>query len=92
MVFCALQIRLALQGCSRTETVMARDKLSKRQESIYAFICAYTNERGYPPSVREIGTAVGLASPSTVAFHISRNATVRLLTAGPTSFTPVSFQ
>lgn len=49
---------------------MARDKLSKRQESIYAFICAYTKERGYPPSVREIGTAVGLASPSTVHMHL----------------------
>ena len=49
---------------------MARDKLSKRQESIYAYICTYTNERGYPPSVREIGTAVGLASPSTVHMHL----------------------
>ncbi len=49
---------------------MAKDKLSKRQTAIYDFICAYTNEHGYPPSVREIGKAVGLASPSTVHMHL----------------------
>ena len=49
---------------------MARDKLSKRQTAIYEYICAYTRERGYPPSVREIGAAVGLASPSTVHMHL----------------------
>ncbi len=49
---------------------MARDKLSKRQMAIYEYICAYTKERGYPPSVREIGSAVGLASPSTVHMHL----------------------
>lgn len=49
---------------------MARDKLSKRQMAIYEYICAYTKERGYPPSVREIGAAVGLASPSTVHMHL----------------------
>ena len=49
---------------------MAKDRLSKRQQSIYDFICSYTTEHGYPPSVREIGTAVGLASPSTVHMHL----------------------
>lgn len=49
---------------------MAKDKLSKRQSAIYEFICAYTDEHGYPPSVREIGSAVGLASPSTVHMHL----------------------
>lgn len=49
---------------------MARNKLSKRQTAIYEYICAYTRERGYPPSVREIGAAVGLASPSTVHMHL----------------------
>ena len=49
---------------------MARDKLSKRQEAIYEFICDYTKDRVYPPSVREIGSAVGLASPSTVHMHL----------------------
>ena len=49
---------------------MARDRLSKRQMAIYDFICSYTRDRGYPPSVREIGAAVGLASPSTVHMHL----------------------
>ncbi|MBP3893309.1 MAG: transcriptional repressor LexA [Atopobiaceae bacterium] len=49
---------------------MARDRLSKRQQAIYDYICSYTKERGYPPSVREIGSAVGLASPSTVHMHL----------------------
>ena len=49
---------------------MARGKLGKRQLAIYDFIRAYTDEHGYPPSVREIGAAVGLASPSTVHMHL----------------------
>lgn len=49
---------------------MAGAKLSKRQQSIYDYICSYTKEHGYPPSVREIGSAVGLASPSTVHMHL----------------------
>ncbi len=49
---------------------MARGKLGKRQIAIYDFIRAYSTEHGYPPSVREIGAAVGLASPSTVHMHL----------------------
>lgn len=49
---------------------MARGKLGKRQVAIYDFIRAYSEEHGYPPSVREIGAAVGLASPSTVHMHL----------------------
>lgn len=50
--------------------LMATGRLSKRQTAIYDYICAYTQEHGYPPSVREIGAAVGLASPSTVHTHL----------------------
>lgn len=49
---------------------MARGKLGKRQLAIYDFIRTYSDEHGYPPSVREIGAAVGLASPSTVHMHL----------------------
>ena len=49
---------------------MARGKLGKRQLAIYDFIRSYSTEHGYPPSVREIGSAVGLASPSTVHMHL----------------------
>lgn len=45
-------------------------QLSKRQSEILKFIEDTVSERGYPPSVREIGNAVGLASPSTVHSHL----------------------
>ena len=49
---------------------MAR-KITKRQQQIYDFIKEYQQEKGYPPSVREMASAVGLASPSTVHAHRS---------------------
>ena len=45
-------------------------KLTTKQQQIYDYILAFTSEHGYPPSVREIGAAIGLKSPSTVHFHI----------------------
>lgn len=45
-------------------------KLTAKQQQIYDYILAFTSEHGYPPSVREIGAAVGLKSPSTVHFHL----------------------
>jgi len=45
-------------------------QLTDRQRDILAFIERTVDQRGYPPSVREIGTAVGLASPSTVHSHL----------------------
>lgn len=48
------------------------EKLTKRQQDILDFIKQKVQEKGYPPSVREIGQAVGLASSSTVHGHLSR--------------------
>ena len=45
-------------------------KLTKMQQQIYDYIARMIREQGYPPSVREIGEAVGLKSPSTVHFHL----------------------
>jgi len=45
--------------------------LSKRQREIYDFVLGYVDQHGYPPTVREIGEAVGLASPSTVHAHLA---------------------
>ncbi len=50
---------------------MDRSSLSTRQEQILDFILGTVRARGYPPSVREIGEAVGLSSPSTVHSHLS---------------------
>ncbi|WLR61931.1 transcriptional repressor LexA [Guptibacillus hwajinpoensis] len=47
-------------------------KLSKRQQDILDFIKVEVKQKGYPPSVREIGEAVGLASSSTVHSHLAR--------------------
>src|SRR5690625_4566920 len=46
--------------------------LSKRQEAILEYIKEHVELKGYPPSVREIGEAVGLASSSTVHGHLAR--------------------
>ena len=47
------------------------DDLTDRQRAILEFIVTQQNERGFPPSVREIGDAVGLTSPSTVHSHLA---------------------
>ena len=44
--------------------------LTRKQQQIYDYILSFTMEHGYPPSVREIGSAMGLKSPSTVHFHM----------------------
>lgn len=45
-------------------------ELSNMQQKIYEYIVSCIQQQGYPPSVREIGEAVGLKSPSTVHFHL----------------------
>lgn len=45
-------------------------RLTARQQSVLDCIHRYVRERGYPPSIREIGDAVGLASPSSVAHQL----------------------
>jgi len=47
-------------------------RLSKRQQSILQFIAKEVREKGYPPSVREIGEAIGLKSSSTVHGHLAK--------------------
>ena len=45
--------------------------LTPRQQEIWEFVVQYVDGHGYPPTVREIGEAVGLASPSTVHAHLA---------------------
>jgi repressor LexA len=47
-------------------------ELSQRQQAILDFISSHCDRSGYPPTVREIGLAVGLASPSTVHAHLAK--------------------
>ena len=55
---------------SRREVAPRTDGLTLRQQAILDTIMKCVSERGYPPSVREIGSAVGLGSPSTVHAHL----------------------
>jgi repressor LexA len=50
---------------------MPAQTLTPRQREVLQIIEAHMRERGYPPSVREIGEAVGLTSPSTVHAHLA---------------------
>ncbi len=59
-------------------------KISKRQEAILTFIKEEVRAKGYPPSVREIGEAVGLASSSTVHGHLARLESKGLIRRDPT--------
>ena len=58
--------------------------LTKRQQEILQFIKKEVKEKGYPPSVREIGEAVGLASSSTVHGHLSKLETKGFIRRDPT--------
>ena len=57
--------------------------LTKRQQEIYDFIKRYAAEHGYPPTVRDIGKAVGLASSSTVHAHLANLEKLGLLRRDP---------
>ena len=61
---------------SSTSTIEGFDGMAEaptgRQEEILAFIEDHVAHHGYPPTVREIGTGVGLASPSTVHRHLEK--------------------
>lgn len=59
-------------------------KISKRQQDILDFIKSEVKSKGYPPSVREIGEAVGLASSSTVHGHLARLESKGLIRRDPT--------
>jgi repressor LexA len=58
--------------------------LTGRQQQIWDFLVDYVDAHGYPPTVREIGEAVGLASPSTVHAHLANLERAGLLKRDPT--------
>ena len=58
--------------------------LTKRQQEIFDFIKRYSAKYGYPPTVRDIGKAVGLASSSTVHAHLANLEKIGLLRRDPT--------
>ena len=58
--------------------------LTKRQQEIFDFIKRYSAKYGYPPTVRDIGKAVGLASSSTVHAHLANLEKIGMLRRDPT--------
>jgi repressor LexA len=58
-------------------------KLTKRQQEIFDFIKRYSAKHGYPPTVRDIGKAIGLGSPSTVHAHLANLEKLGLLRRDP---------
>src|SRR5436853_6475777 len=59
-------------------------ELTGRQQEIWDFQVGYVDRHGYPPTVRVIGSAVGLASPSTVHAHLANLERAGLLRRDPT--------
>ena len=57
--------------------------LTKRQQEIFDFIKRYSSRHGYPPTVRDIGKAIGLTSSSTVHAHLANLEKVGLLRRDP---------
>jgi repressor LexA len=68
----------------RDEGVAVELDLTKRQKEIFDYIRRYAAKTGYPPTVREIGKAVGLHSSSTVHAHLSNLEKIGLLRRDPT--------
>ena len=58
--------------------------LTARQQEIWNYLVEYVDRHGYPPTVREIGEQVGLASPSTVHAHLANLERAGLLNRDPT--------
>jgi repressor LexA len=63
--------------------VSAETPLTARQQEIWQFLVMYVDDHGYPPTVREIGEEVGLASPSTVHAHLANLERVGLIKRDP---------
>ena len=59
-------------------------EISERQQAILDVISRHCDQAGYPPTVREIGLAVGLASPSTVHAHLAKLEAAGLIRRDPT--------
>jgi repressor LexA len=64
--------------------MMVELNLTKRQQEIFDFIKRYGAEHGYPPTVRDIGKAIGLTSSSTVHAHLANLEKAGLLRRDPT--------
>lgn len=54
------------------EATMAKERLSERQREMLSFIGKFSRENGYPPTIRQIGEAVGISSTSVVNYNLNK--------------------
>src|ERR1700704_3792953 len=76
---------------SRRDRPMVDLNLTKRQQEIVDFIKRYSARHGYPPTVRDIGQAVGLASSSTVHQHLANLERIGMLRRDPSKPRAIEF-
>jgi repressor LexA len=69
---------------TRSSATFGGPLLTDRQQQIWNYLVTYVDRHGYPPTVREIGEEVGLASPSTVHAHLANLERAGLLKRDPT--------
>src|ERR1041385_269296 len=69
-----LHNRLTVDGCRCTLIPRRRDAMTRgltaKQDKILKFIVEYVNDKGYPPSIREIGNSFGISSLRGVTVHL----------------------
>jgi repressor LexA len=69
---------------TRSQATLEASVLTGRQQEIWDFLVDYVDRHGYPPTVREIGERIGLASPSTVHAHLANLERAGFLKRDPT--------
>src|ERR671927_1732328 len=77
-------VRIATSKSAPGGSLMVDLNLTKRQQEIFDYVKRYVGEHGYPPTVRDIGKAIGLTSSSTVHAHLGNLERLGLLRRDPT--------
>src|SRR5688572_10635879 len=78
-------VRITANDTASAEGLMVEmSSLTKRQQEIFEYVKTYAREHGYPPTVRDIGKAIGLTSSSTVHAHLANLEKLGVLRRDPT--------
>src|ERR687898_200353 len=77
-------VRITSFNTASAGGLMVELNLTKRQQEIFDFVKRYAGEHGYPPTVRDIGKAIGLTSSSTVHAHLANLEKLGLIKRDPT--------
>jgi repressor LexA len=77
-------VRIPAHDRPSEEVSMVEMNLTQRQQEIFDFVKRYVGEHGYPPTVRDIGKAIGLTSSSTVHAHLANLEKAGVLRRDPT--------